>query len=885
MQTKNEILKGQSDQPINHLHHVNTERNIESHTPMMQQYLTIKAEHSKHLLFYRMGDFYELFFEDAENASRLLDITLTARGTSAGEPIPMAGVPFHSVDQYLAKLLKLGKTIAICEQIGDPNTSKGPVERKVVRLLTPGTLTEEALMDVMHTSALVAIFEAPAEEHHEHSSHDISVTSVIPGTPVTQNCPSRKFGLAYLELSAGRFTFEEVLGLELLNSELERLQPSEILLPVRWNESQTISPNLEQAASGQASSTRYPLTYSKANREYYSEEHTDITCAFQALQQHFPEKDLAGYLEQGLTVGLTAAAILLEYVKKTQSCHLSHLNTLSQEDQEETLELDENTRRHLELTQNLHGKTENTLFSVLNSCVTPMGTRQLARWLHRPLRSRSILNTRLEAVEILQTEQRYLPLREDLKDIHDIERILTRVALSSAKPMDLVRLRRALEKMPELRKNLTQIAASTVNNTNVTPHHARCLLSELLIDLREFPAITEKLKKALLDIPASHLREGGVIAPGFDPILDELRTLSENAHEYLIKLEQQERAETKLSTLKVGYNRVHGYYIELSRQQAEHAPQSYIRRQTLKNAERFITPELKSFEDKVLSSRERALTREKYLYEELLKVIQAELTELQDSATAVSTLDVLLTFAERADSLNWMRPVLTNTQELHIKAGRHPVVENSLQTHFVPNSLSLSETRRMLIITGPNMGGKSTYMRQTAEIVLLAHVGSFVPAESARIGDFDKIFTRIGAQDDLARGRSTFMVEMSETAVIFQRATTKSLVLMDEIGRGTSTFDGLSLAWSIARHLAEKIKAFTLFSTHYFEMTALPALIPVIANVHLEVIDQNDTLIFLYSVVDGPASKSYGIKVAQLAGVLDEVIKGAEEKLMELENR
>lgn len=797
------------------------------HTPMMQQYLNIKAEYPNHLLFYRMGDFYELFFDDAKKVSRMLDITLTARGNSAGEPIPMSGVPYHSVDPYLARLLKMGENIAICEQVGDPTTTKGPMERRVQRLLTPGTLTDETLLETLQESALVAI--ASFED-----------------TPVLQ---LKKYGIAYLELSSGRFTLEEVVGIDAVQSELERLQPAEILV---------------------SETADFEITY-RAKIEKRPANSFSIVGAYKILKEHFSKQSIEHLQKDNLNLGLCAAGALLEYAKKTQCNDLGYLFSLQKEDHNECLELDENTRRHLELTHNFQGTKTHTLFSVLNTTVTPMGGRLLARWIHRPLRARDIINARLQAVLALQHQQRYLNLRDACREIHDLERILSRVALLTAKPGDLARLKAALTQIPVIRREFSPLLKQT-------------LLSQLYKELNEFPELKQTLDAALIENPPLHIRDGGVIARGFDATLDELRDLSDNANAFLIKLELQEREKTGLSTLKVGFNRVHGYYIELSRQQAEHAPSEYIRRQTLKNAERFITPELKTFEEKILSSQERALQREKYLYDALLKKILSILQPLQLMAQALATLDVLLAFAERADTLNWKCPTLVDTSELQIEAGRHPVVELCMDAPFIPNPIALNEQRRMLIITGPNMGGKSTYMRQTALIVLLAHIGSFVPAQSAIIGNFDRIFTRIGAQDELSRGLSTFMVEMTETASILRRATEKSLVIMDEIGRGTSTFDGLALAWSIARHLVEKIKASTLFSTHYFEMTTLPTLVSASANVHLEVIDQNDTLTFLYSVVEGPSSKSYGLKVAQLAGVLEEVIRGAESKLLELEN-
>lgn len=788
---------------------------------MMQQYLSIKENHPNHLLFYRMGDFYELFFEDAKKASELLDITLTARGNSNGNPIPMAGVPYHAAEGYIAKLVKLGEIIAICEQIGDPNTSKGPVERQVVRIITPGTLTDEALLEECLDNLLVAI--ATEKDH---------------------------YGLACLDLSSGRFHITEMPNREILTHELERLKPAEILIDETHSSFSYCLPNRVQ----------------KRSRLDF-----DLNSATRVLTQHFKTQDLTGFGCQLYPLGVSAAGALLQYVKETQKTHLLHIRSLSIESHDDSLQLDAHTRRNLELTQNMQGGRNNTLFSILDTTKTPMGSRALARWLHRPLKTRVILNERLSAITALMSCQSYFKLQEVLKPVGDVERILTRVALLSARPFDLVRLRRALGCLPSLQNQLSFFSDP--------------LLFRLAQNIQTFPNLFTLLDNAIEENPSSQIRDGGVIKIGFDAELDELRQLSNHANDYLAKLEVQERQKTGLSTLKVGYNRVHGFYIEISRLQAQQAPKDYIRRQTLKNAERFITPELKAFEDKVLSSRERALAREKYLYEHLMLQLQNELGSLQTTAEAIAELDVLVCLAERSDTLRWHRPELLafETTECTFESGRHPVVEQVLKTPFVPNHISLNVNRRMLMITGPNMGGKSTYMRQTALIVLLAHIGSFVPAKYAKIGGFDKIFTRIGAQDDLSSGRSTFMVEMTETAHILNNATEKSLILMDEIGRGTSTFDGLSLAWAIASHLSSTTKALTLFATHYFEMTELPKLFPTIANVHLGAMEYGETLVFLYTVEEGAANRSYGLQVAQLAGVPQEVILKAREKLAELE--
>jgi DNA mismatch repair protein MutS len=796
------------------------------HTPMIQQYLRIKAEHRDHLLFYRMGDFYELFFEDAKRASELLDITLTARGQSQGNPIPMAGVPYHAAENYLAKLVRLGETIAICEQIGDPNTSKGPVERRVIRILTPGTLTDEALLNESEDNYIMAL----------HVNCEKTSPNVL-------------YGFAYLDVASGRFYVSETTTESKLLHEIERIKPSEILI---------------------SDALPAHLIFPKNTRlQHRLQTDFDFNTATQTLSNHFTTDDYHILKNKGLSVGLSAAGAVLHYVKDTQRAALPHIHTIIVESTEDILGIDSNTRRNLELTRNLKGERDNTVLSVIDSTQTPMGSRLLARWLHLPILSRLILNARLDAVSALFKNQDYLTLQETLKAMGDMERILSRIALLSARPHDLLRLKNALKKLPILKSH--------------TEKYAESLLSTLSKQLFTFPDLHNLLESAIIENPPNIIRDGGVIKEGFDQELDEIRNISQNAEDFLIQLETAERQKTGLSTLKVGYNRIHGYYIEISRGQATQAPSYYTRRQTLKNAERFIIPELKTFEDKILSSKERALLREKYLYENILIDIQKSLLQLQSTSETVATIDVLACLAERAETLHWQRPQLLESTECYIQRGRHPIVEQTLKMPFIPNDLTLNDTRRMLMITGPNMGGKSTYMRQNALIVLLAHIGSFVPAQSAKIGKFDKIFTRIGAQDDLSSGRSTFMVEMTEAALILQNATAQSLVLLDEIGRGTSTFDGLSLAWAIASYLTTEIKAFTLFSTHYFEMTELPKSYSTIANVHLDAVEFGESLVFLYSLQEGPASQSYGIQVAQLAGIPASVINIAKQKLLALE--
>ncbi|MBB3167988.1 DNA mismatch repair protein MutS [Simiduia aestuariiviva] len=795
-------------------------QDLSAHTPMMQQYLRIKAEHPHELVFYRMGDFYELFFDDAKKASELLDVTLTARGKSNGEPIPMAGIPFHAADGYLARLVKAGESVAICEQIGDPATSKGPVERKVVRIVTPGTVSDEALLDERQDNLLVSVFQ--------HAD---------------------TFGIASLDIGAGRFLVLEVEGEAALAAELQRLNPAELL----------VADSLADLAL---------LSQRKGLRRRAPWEF-ELDTAQHLLNQQFGTQDLDGFGCGHLHAALGAAGCLLAYARETQRTALPHIRALSVENRDEAVAMDAATRRNLEIDTNLSGGEENTLLAVFNSAVTAMGRRLMRRWLNRPLRNLATLNLRQDAISWLLVDYRFEPIRQTLKQVGDMERILGRLALRSARPRDLSRLLHSLATFPSLQQ---QLAGADSDRVQALAHQ-----------IGEFPNLVDLLNQALVENPPVVIREGGVIAAGYDEELDELRAISTNAGQFLVDLETRERERTKLSTLKVGYNRVHGYFIELSRSQAEQAPADYIRRQTLKNAERFITPELKTFEDKALSAKSRALTREKSLYEALLETLNTHLTELQDAGAAVSELDVLTSLAERAECLNLCKPALDTCPGIDIVEGRHPVVEQVSSKPFVANDLQLDRQCHMLVITGPNMGGKSTYMRQTALIVLLAQIGSYVPASRCRLGMVDRIFTRIGSSDDLASGRSTFMVEMTETANILHNATANSLVLMDEVGRGTSTFDGLSLAWASAMHLAQSVKAFTLFATHYFEITALPETVKGIANVHLSATEHKDNIVFLHHIQTGPASQSYGIQVAKLAGIPAQVLRLAQEQLAQLE--
>ncbi|HEN46791.1 MAG TPA: DNA mismatch repair protein MutS [Mizugakiibacter sp.] len=786
----------------------------------MRQYLTAKAAYPDTLLLFRMGDFYELFYDDARKAAQLLDITLTQRGQSAGAPIPMAGVPVHAVETYLGKLLRHGEPVAICEQIGDPAQAKGLVERKVVRVLTPGTVTDEALLDGNRENLLLAI---AAGQHG--------------------------FGLAWVDLAGGRFLLAEVADAADLTAELARLAPVETLVAEDFAGPKVVAglPGLRQR----------PVW------------HFDTDSARRELCRFFATQDLSGFGCADLPRAIGAAGCLLAYLQETQKTALPHLTGLTVENSTDTITMDAATRRNLELDQHLSGRREYTLLGVLDGSVTPMGARLLRRWLGRPLRDQGTLRERHHAIGALLESGITAALRERLHGLGDLERILARVALRSARPRDLTTLRDGLLSTPTLRAQLTAVDSPR--------------LSLLDTHIGDHADIAAWLGRALVEQPPMLVRNGGVIAPGFDAELDQLRELATGADRFLQELEARERESTGIATLKLGYNRVHGYYIEISRSQSERAPTHYTRRQTTKNTERYITEELKQFEDKVLSARERALMRERALYEDLLETLAEKLEPLRSCTTAMAELDVLTTLAERAERLDWRPPELVPEPCLHIEQGRHPVVEQVRDEPFEPNDLDLHDNRRMLVITGPNMGGKSTYMRQTALIVLLAHIGSFVPARRAVIGPIDRIFTRIGAGDDLARGQSTFMVEMTETANILHNASSQSLVLMDEIGRGTSTYDGLALAEACAVHLATRNGSFTLFATHYFELTALAGIHSNVANVHLDAVEYGHRLVFMHAVKEGPADRSFGLAVAALAGLPRSVLDQAQQVLQRLE--
>ncbi|HBY87730.1 MAG TPA: DNA mismatch repair protein MutS [Colwellia sp.] len=816
-------------------------KDLSSHTPMMRQYLTIKAEFPHILIFYRMGDFYELFFDDAKKASDLLDISLTARGKTGGNAIPMAGVPYHAVENYLAKLVALGESVAICEQIGDPATSKGPVERKVVRVITPGTVSDEALLTDRQDNLIVAIVDNQSPQ----------------AKLKTSSAPA--FGLAYLDMASGRFVLTEPQTTEQLQAELQRLSPAELL----YSESLQDSSLLEN----------------RKGLRRRPEWEFDLETAISLLNKQFDTKALTGFGVDDKPLGLAAAGCLFQYVKDTQRTALPHIRAIVCESANKGVVLDAATRRNLELTQNLQGGLDNTLADILDKSSTPMGSRLLKRWLHFPLRDLTVLNNRQNTVSDIIALDLITPIQPLLKSLGDIERIVSRIALGSARPRDFARLRYALQQMPYLQNELQNELQSeqTESPTNY--------LNTIAQQSQPMPELQALLEHAVVENPPVLIRDGGVIAPGYNAELDVLRDLSDGATEFLAQLEQREKERTGIHSLKVGYNKVHGFFIEMSRTAAVDVPDDYIRRQTLKNNERFITEELKQHENKVLSAQSKFLALEKVLYQELFDKVLPDLAQLQQLSQAIAELDVLTTFAERALALNYVKPNLVEEPGISIDAGRHVVVEQMTNDAFIANPVLLTEQRKMLIITGPNMGGKSTYMRQTALIVLLAHIGCYVPADNATIGLVDRIFTRIGASDDLASGRSTFMVEMTETANILHNATDKSLVLLDEIGRGTSTYDGLSLAWACAEMLALKTKAFTLFATHYFELTLLAEQIATLANVHLDAMEHDDNIVFMHAVQEGAASKSFGLQVAQLAGVPKTVIKRAKQRLSELEQQ
>ena len=790
-----------------------------THTPMMQQYLHIKKEYPNTLLFYRMGDFYELFFDDAKIAADILDITLTARGKNQDNPIPMAGVPYHAAENYLAKLIKQGLSVAICEQVGDIQT-KGPIERKVVKVLTPGTVIDDIFLNDNKENIIIAIY-------HKKS----------------------QYGMAYLDISTGLFRLKDQLTHHEFMSEMERLQPSEILYPEKFHQLEAIS--------------HYQGLQQRPSWDF------DIDTAKKNLSLQFKTHDLSGFGIENAELGLSAAGALWIYLKDTQKIELPHIHSIIKEEMNTFLYLDMMTRHHLELTSTSSQHENSTLFAILNNTATPMGARLLHRWIHQPIRDRIEINHRLSIVENILCTQLYTELYPCLKKIGDLERILSRLSMRNARPKDFVKLKHALSALPELQ---------TIFSSTDYP-----IFQDIQQKINTFPEQVILLHQAIEDNPPLLIREGGVIKARYNETLDHLRNLSQGACDYLTQLESRERQRTGISSLKIEYNKVHGYYIEISKAQAKLVPSDYIRKQTLKNNERYIIEELKAHEDKVLSSQNEALSLEKQLYDELFDLLLPQLKSLQETATFCAYLDVLQNFSERAHTNEYTKPTLVDNKEIMIQSGKHPIIEQLTQEPFIANPVELHKNRELLIITGPNMGGKSTYMRQVALIIIMSHIGCYVPAQEAKIGAIDRIFTRIGACDDLSSGRSTFMVEMTESANILHNATENSFILLDEIGRGTSTYDGLALAWSIASYIADNIQAMTLFSTHYFEMTQLSEHHNNIANIHFEAIEHNQSIAFMHQVKEGAANKSYGVQVAQLAGLPQSVITLAKNKLIALE--
>lgn len=794
----------------------------ESHTPMMRQYLKIKSQYPNMLVFYQMGDFYELFFEDAKKASLLLGITLTARGKSQGKSIPMAGVPLHAADNYLAKLVKQGESVVICEQMESKSMTKGLVNREVTRILTPGTLSDDTLLDQKTDNWITAIA-----------------------------MQQQMFGIATLSITSGKFTIEQVTSTAMLLSTLERLRPSEIII-------------------AEGSVLKNVLSPLEIQITYRPEWDFDLTTGINALCDQFKTKDLKGFGVEEASLALQAAGCLLQYIKYTQRAALPHVQSIYLEKTSHIVQMDRTTRKNLELITTIQGNKKNSLCFILDKTATVMGSRLLKHWLNHPIRHFQTIKARQKTISELIARQAYNKIHIQLKSIADIERITARIALRTARPHDLIALRNSLTVLPSLQKELDAF-------THI-PH-----LNKLAKNISQYDSLLAHLEAALLENPANTLREGGVFASHFDSTLDELQNLMRDAKKYLAKFQEEEQRNTKLSSLKVCHNHLHGFYIELSKGQAALAPAHYIRKQTLKNVERYITPELTTLQDRVLKSQSQAITREKFLYEQLLNKLTSYLISLKQTAESIAELDLLNNLSERACTLNWHAPALTEQRGIFINKGRHPVLELTNQEPFIPNDIMLDDQHSTLIITGPNMGGKSTYMRQVALIVLLTFIGSFVPAEKAIIGPIDQIFTRIGASDDLTSGRSTFMVEMTETANILNNSTRYSLVLMDEVGRGTSTFDGMALAWASAQYLAEATEALTLFATHYFELVELEQCIPSIKNVHVDAIEHNNQIVFLHQIKEGAASKSYGLHVAQLAGIPNCVLQKAHEKLETLQ--
>ncbi len=789
------------------------------HTPMMKQYLEIKEEYPDKILFYQMGDFYEMFYEDAEEASKILDITLTSRNQSGGSEIPMAGVPIHSAEQYLERLINLNLSVAICDQVGDPATSKGPVERKVVRVITPGTLIEDTLLDDRKENITASIFAL-----------------------------DNSYGIATLEISSGRFVGYEVASQELLLNSIRQINAAEMI----------VSDN-QYLFEDEAAQKQVPSWYFDSLR------------AEKVLCDLFETKFLDAFDCSEFPVATRAAGALILYVQDLHGHQLPHITGIKFKQQSSFLTMDEITRKNLEIEVGHDETSQNSLVHIFDDCKTVMGTRMLRRWFNAPIRDHAELVSRHDAIDWLLECPDLEKIRTLLKSVADIERILARVSMKTARPRDLLGLRNSLETLPEIKQLIDHSTVGFIQN--------------LQGQLASHPEVLDLLKSSIKDNPANIIRDGGVLRDDYDQELGDLRRMQKESGEHLLLMEAQERQTTGITALRLRYNRVHGYYIEVPRSREGCVPEHYVRRQTIKNAERFVTEELKEFEERILGAKGKALIREKHLYEQILEDLKPYIKTIMQCARALACLDLLGNFAVKAQTLNLCRPKLVDQSLIEIVDGRHPVVEqNLIRKDFISNSTLLDENTRMQLITGPNMGGKSTYMRQAAIIALLAHTGCFVPAQSVRIGLIDRIFTRIGAADDLASGRSTFMVEMTEMASILRNASQNSLVIVDEIGRGTSTYDGLALAWACAIELAMKIKSLTLFSTHYFELTALEKKLPCLVNVHLDVVEHGDNIVFMYKVKLGSASKSYGLQVARLAGIPEHVIKASNSKLQSMEN-
>jgi DNA mismatch repair protein MutS len=806
-------------------------------TPAMRQYLDAKRQYRDAIVFFRMGDFYEMFYEDALVAARALELTLTSRSKDAGgNGIPMCGVPFHAGDGYIARLVKKGFRVAICEQVEDPKKAKGLVRREVVRVVSPGTLTDSSYLEAREPAFLMAI--------------------------ATSGAKDEVFGAALIDLSTGEFSaaeYQGAAGLEALADEVAVLRPREIVVS---NDQQ--KPTIVERI---AALTRVEPAVTSTEGWSFEPE-----AARRALLDQLKTHGLEGFGLEGRQIAIQAAGALVSYLRDTQKADLAHVRAISYRSTSDTLTIDPITLKHLEVVAGSEGGRQGSLLHEIDRTITSMGGRLLRAWLLRPLCALERIRDRLDAVEELafrSTERG--KFRETLKSVHDLERLIGRIALGTTGPRELVSLRQSLDAVPRVKLLLDQCQAP--------------LIQSLLAELDDLADVRALIERTLIDEPAAIVREGGFTRDGVDPALDELKSISRSGRQVIAEMEEQERARTGISSLKVRFNRVFGYYIEISKSNLHLAPSDYLRKQTIAGGERFTTPALKEYEEKVLGADERILTREIEIFEALRCNVAAEAARIQDTARALATLDVLAGLAETAAIGNYTKPHLHEGDEFVVADGRHPVVER-FADQFVPNDIDLNgTTRQLVVLTGPNMGGKSTYLRQTALIPLMAQIGSFVPARQAKLPIVDRIFARVGASDNIARGHSTFMVEMQETANILHTATSRSLVVLDEIGRGTSTFDGLSIAWAVAEHLATNSRARpkTLFATHYHELTDLADALPGVVNAHVSAREWKDQIIFLRKIVSGRSDRSYGIQVARLAGLPGSVVTRAQEILAGLE--